>query len=193
MKKNTAKAIFYGSLSGTAFLIVMGVISAIFSTPFFKRMDPPMFLDYFFLIATSLLLGIFVALHFVPKNKREKCLAPAAGGVAGGFLGFSCALCNKLLIFLLGVSGVMIFIRPYQPLLGFIGVGLLLLAVVRKVKMIWPASLLFLLLLMMGIAAEKDRKDSCSYSIIKPIFRRYPVRCSIHQGNPSRYVRSYPA
>lgn len=136
MKKSTAKAILYGALSGAAFLIVSGILSAIFPTPFFKRMEPAIFLDYFFLISTSLLLGILVMLHFVQRDKREKCAAPAAGGVAGGFLGFSCALCNKLLIFLLGVSGVMIFIRPYQPLFGFMGVGLLLLAVVRKVKVL---------------------------------------------------------
>ncbi len=138
MKKSTAKAIFYGALSGTAFLIVSGILSAIFPTPFFKRMDPPMFLDYFFLVSTSLLLGILVTLHFVQRDKIEECAAPAAGGVASSFLGFSCALCNKLLIFLLGVGGVLALIRPYQPLFGFMGVGLLLLAVVRKVKMIRP-------------------------------------------------------
>ncbi len=134
MKKACVKAIVYGFLSGTAFLLLFGILSAIIPTPFFKRMDPALFLDYFFLVATAALVGVFVALHIIHKSK--KCTLPAASGALGGFVGFSCALCNKLLIFLLGVGGVVALIRPYQPVLGFIGVGLLLLAVVRKIKAI---------------------------------------------------------
>ncbi len=133
------KALVSGIIAGVAFLIISGVVSALFPTPFFKRMFPPLFLDYFFLIAASILLATFVGLHVVQKRKKMTCPFHAASGALSSFISFSCVLCNQLLLFLLGVSGVVAYIQPYQPLLGFIGIGLLMLAVVRKIKVISPS------------------------------------------------------
>ncbi len=132
MKKT--KFIIYGILSSLIFFFLFGIVTALIPTDFFRRMSPITILDYVFLILTSMLLGSFISLHYYHKTKNKLCTSSAVTGGIGGFLGFGCSLCNKLLIFILGVAGVLAYIEPYRPLIGFTGIGLMGLALFSKIK-----------------------------------------------------------
>ena len=117
------------------FFMVFGIVTAIIPNDFFGRMSPVGMPEYVFLILTSLLLGTYMGLHEYQKRYgSKKCDAAAVAGGVGGFLGFGCAMCNKILILLLGAAGVLTYIEPYQSVIGFIGVGLLSYAVYGKWK-----------------------------------------------------------
>jgi hypothetical protein len=123
----------YGILSGLAFFLFSGMVTAVIPNSLFRRMTQVTALDYIFLTVTSILVGIFVALHFFHRGSRV-CTASAVGGGIGGFVGFSCTVCNRLLVLVLGVTGVLAFVEPYRPLIGLLGIGLLGFSVVLKIK-----------------------------------------------------------
>ncbi len=108
--------------------LVFGLVTAVIPNPFFVRMTPLTWLDYFLLVSTSLLIGLYLSVLRYMK-KSGKCAITASGGGVLGFLGFSCVVCNKLLVVLLGVAGVLTYIEPYRYILGFGGLVLLLYAV----------------------------------------------------------------
>ena len=87
---------------------------------------------------TATLSGAYIGLWHYNKNNQKninsKCDYTAAGGTFGGFFSFSCAICNKLLIWLLGLSGVVAYFMPIQPMLGVISVVLLGYAVYMQLK-----------------------------------------------------------
>jgi hypothetical protein len=123
----------YGILSGLAFFLFSGTVTAVIPNSFFRRMTQVTTLDYLFLFVTSLLVGIFVALHFFHKGNRA-CTASAVSGGIGGFVSFSCTVCNKFLVLALGTAGVLAFVEPYRPLIGLLGIGLLGFSVALKIK-----------------------------------------------------------
>ncbi|RMF90462.1 MAG: hypothetical protein D6736_06700 [Nitrospinota bacterium] len=125
----------YALLFGTGFFLLFGVVTVLIPNRFFLRMTTTTPLDYLFLTLTSGLLGTYLSLHlFQRRQGRGACTVAAYGGGVGGFLGFGCALCNKPLLLLLGVSGVLTYIEPYRPLIGSLGIGLMGYAVYRKGK-----------------------------------------------------------
>ena len=135
-KQNLCKEIIVNGLVWTlGFLIVFGIVTALFPTSFFIRMTPIVWLDYVFLVLTSLLLGLYISLHKYQKKfvAKSSVVVATVGGV-GGFLGFGCALCNQLLLLLLGAAGVLVYVEPYRPLIGGVGVGLMTYAVYGKGK-----------------------------------------------------------
>ena len=92
-------------------------------------MTPVYWYDYVFLVLTSILSGAYIGLWYYNKNNQKninsKCDYAATGGAVGGFFSFGCAICNKLLIWILGLSGVIAYFMPFQPILGVISVILL--------------------------------------------------------------------
>lgn len=126
------KNILIGVLTSVVVFLIFGGVTAVIKNPFFIRMTPITFLDYFFLISVSVLMGIYVGLYFHNRNKK--------GGVcaySGGFFGFfavSCPLCSTLLIALFGVSAVMIYFEPIRPVLGFISIILLMIGIYLQIK-----------------------------------------------------------
>ncbi len=132
------KIVGYASVYSILFFVVFGVLTVLIPNKFFARMTPITMLDYVFLIFISLLLGIYVSFyHYQKKHGSKKCGAVATSGGVFGFLSFGCSLCNKLLILLLGVAGVLAYVEPYRPLIGSIGVSLLGYAVYSKGKSIF--------------------------------------------------------
>lgn len=128
----------YASLYSLIFFVVFGVITALIPNRFFARMASATVLDHIFLVVTSLLLGIYSSLYqYQKKHGSKKCGVAAASGGVFGFLGFGCSVCNKLLILLLGVAGVLAYVEPYRPLIGSAGVALLGYAVYSKGKSIF--------------------------------------------------------
>ena len=128
------KKIIYTVIAGGIFLVIFSLITALFPNNWFIRMTPANSLDYVFLVLTSLLLGAYVSLSLTEKKRTKQNNAAAYGGGVGGFLGFGCALCNKLLLLIFGAVGVLTYVEPYRPLLGTIGVGLMGYAVYTKNK-----------------------------------------------------------
>lgn len=130
--KGWTKPAMYGLGAALLFFIAAGMTTAVIVNPVFDRMSPVTTLDWAFLILTSLLGGVFVALHTHHASTRKVCTASAMGGVFGGILGFGCATCNAIIVGILGVGGALAFVEPYRPLIGLVGIGLLSYAVAAK-------------------------------------------------------------
>lgn len=121
IKKNTKLGIiFNASLYSILFFVAFGIVTVLIPNKIFFRMTSINYLDYLFLTLTSILLGIYTSLHIYQKKQKsnKKCTASAYSGGIFGFLGFGCSICNKILILLLGVAGVLTYIEPYRPLLA---------------------------------------------------------------------------
>jgi len=135
MKKisNTMKYGLLGLVISIAIFISLGVLTAVIPNQFFVRMTAINYLDYVFLALTSILMGTYVSLSIYSKKNGNTLCKPAAysGGIFG-FLGFGCALCNKLLLLLLGAAGVLTYVEPFRPVLGSVGIGLMGFAVYGK-------------------------------------------------------------
>lgn len=117
-----------------ALFVVLGGVTGILPNPLFIRMTAIQWHDYLFLLLTSVLSGIYCGVWYHKKKTRRACNYVATGGVFGGLFSFGCAVCNKLLVLLLGVSGVMTYFMPFQPFLGMTSVGLLSYGIYKQVK-----------------------------------------------------------
>ena len=111
-------------------LIVSGIATALIPNPIFVRMILTSTLDYFFLISTSLLAGIYFALPLNYCNADRK----AMGGSILGFLAFACPTCNKIFVLLLGFVFVNTIIDPLRPLFGVLSIVVLLYAINKKIN-----------------------------------------------------------
>lgn len=141
MKNNNilrTKSIIIGSLITLLVFLVFGIVTVLIKNPYFIRMTPVHWYDYAFLILTALLTGIYASLYYYNKSNKEfinkKCNYTAAGGVIGGLFSFGCAICNKLLVFLLGLSGVIAYFMPFQPILGVISIAVLSYAIYMQLR-----------------------------------------------------------
>ena len=106
--------------------VLLGFLTVLIPNVYFTRMTPVSFFDYIFLFFTSLLSGTYLSFHqYLKKNKNLKCDFTATGEGMGGFLGFGCSIGNKILIFLLGVIGVINYIEPYHPFFELISTSAL--------------------------------------------------------------------
>lgn len=134
-KTNYWKIAGFSTLYGSLFLILFGIVTVLIPNDFYVRMTPITFLDYVLFILTSFLLGTYTSLSLHKSvSTNLACDSGAFGGGVGGFVGFGCAICNKILVLLLGITGVLTYVEPYRPIIGFVGVGLLSYAVYAKFK-----------------------------------------------------------
>jgi uncharacterized membrane protein len=130
------RSVFIGILAGLFIFAAFGIITVLIPNELFIRMTPVYFYDYVFLVLTSVLAGAYVGIWHYNKKVQSKCNYAAAGGAMGGFLSFGCAICNKLLILLLGITGVVAYFMPLQPILGVVSVALLAYAVYSQSKIL---------------------------------------------------------
>lgn len=134
-KFDYGKPILIAISSGIIMFLIFGIVTAIIPNSFFIRMTPVTWLEWASLVITSLLLGTYFGLSYYGKKvKSTKCNTTATAGGIFGFLTFGCSICNKILILLLGVSGVLKYFEPVRPALGFLSIGLLGTALVYKAK-----------------------------------------------------------
>lgn len=137
-RKLKIKSLVVGITTALIIFLVFGIVTVLISNRFFIRMTPVHWYDYAFLISTSLLSGVYAGLWYYKKNNNisinNKCNYTAGGGIVTGLFSFGCAICNKLLVFLLGLSGVMSYFMPIQPILGVLSIGLLSFAVYTLYK-----------------------------------------------------------
>jgi hypothetical protein len=125
-------------LTAVITFLLFGFITAVVPNPFFTRMTQLSYFDYLFLTLSSLLLGIYVGLHFYEKNKIKICNIKsdytAAGGTLLSFLAFSCPVCNILLVYLFGTTALLVYFQPVQPILGTLGIIIIAITIYFKVK-----------------------------------------------------------
>ena len=129
---------------GTTILsyMVFGTVTAIISNRFFTRMTPFGLWEQISLAATSLLLGAYFGLAYYGKSsgKDRTCTTTATAGGIFGFLTFGCSICNKLLVFFLGVAGVFAYFEPIRPFLGIVSILFLGFAIYKKAEDITAAA-----------------------------------------------------
>lgn len=114
--------------------LLIGVPTAIVSTPFFARMTPTLWWNYPVWAATSILSGLTVATYVRPAADNTA----RAGGMTGGgllsALAVGCPICNKLVVAALGLTGAVTIWAPIQPLLGVAGLVLLIFALRARLR-----------------------------------------------------------
>ncbi len=89
-------------------------------------MTPVIWWDWSILAITSLLIGAYVGLYFYNKERQSnKAVCSATSGGIFGFLTYGCAICNKILIAIIGFAGITTYFMPIQPYLGVLSIGLL--------------------------------------------------------------------
>ena len=112
--------------------VLIAVPSDLIDTPVFGRPVAVRWIDYVILAVTSALIGLILAIRPEPVESSELVAATERQGtrtIWGGlvsFLAVGCPVCNKAVVYLLGVSGAMSWWAPVQPIVGLLAVGLLL-------------------------------------------------------------------
>lgn len=111
--------------------VAIGVPTDIFDTPWFTRMTPVRWWEPPVLGATAVLTAVWVAVGWSSPGRR------GAGMVASNVLSVlavGCPICNKAVVWLLGVSGALGLWAPLQPLIGIGSLALLIVAVVLRIR-----------------------------------------------------------
>ncbi len=138
MKNKKLTAILIAAFVSISLYAIFGMVTSIIKNPFFTRMTPVGWLEHGSLIITSLLLGIYIGLIYYGKaaKKDSVCNTTATTGGVFGFLTFGCSICNKILVFFLGVAGVFTYFEPVRPFLGIVSILFLGFAIYKKAAMI---------------------------------------------------------
>lgn len=114
--------------------LVIGVPTGVVETPFYTRMTPVLWWNYPVWLVTSVLSGLIIATYVTPRRPAG---AQQKKAVAGGLLSVfavGCPVCNKLVVFALGVSGALTYFAPLQPVLAVGSVVLLGEALRRRLR-----------------------------------------------------------
>lgn len=135
------RAALFGVLAATAIAIPTRLVP----NGFFSRMTPTRPLDYIFLIASSALVGLTLALRSVltagvPGHAASWSGSGGPTGTRtvvsgiGTVLAVGCPVCNKLVVALLGTGGALSIFAPVQPLIGLASAGLLAVGLTRQLR-----------------------------------------------------------
>jgi hypothetical protein len=126
--------------------LFFGWSTAVLANPVFGREIPPTPWSPEVLLATAVLTGLLSATYVRndgPALLRVGPVEPAPGtrtaraGAIGSLLAYlaiGCPVCNKLALLLLGTTGALNLYAPIQPYLGAIGIGLLAVALVVRLR-----------------------------------------------------------
>ena len=125
------KALALGLAAGLIAMAVQAIPTAVVPNPFFSRMTPVRPLDYLFLGATSILIGLIFASFAFPKG-TVSCQNRAVGSGILSTLAIGCPICNHLVVALIGVSGALTYWAPLQPIVGLVAVLVLLWTLRRR-------------------------------------------------------------
>lgn len=109
--------------------LVIGVPTGVVSTSFYTRMTPVTWWDYPVWAISALLIGLIAATYVRvdgsapagPDRSRRTVAATLLSTFAVG-----CPICNKLVVAVIGVEGALSYWAPLQPVLGVLGIALLL-------------------------------------------------------------------
>ncbi len=136
------------AVAGATYLF-FGLSTAVLANPVFGRSIEPTAWSPNVLIATSILSGLLTATYVRNAGPAPLRLAATDGidptpgtrtaraGAFGSLLAYlaiGCPVCNKLALLLLGTTGALNIYAPIQPYLGAIGIGLLAIALVIRLR-----------------------------------------------------------
>ncbi|MHB1927877.1 MAG: hypothetical protein ACYCUG_00300 [Acidimicrobiales bacterium] len=111
-----------------AYIVVIGVPTAIIPNPLFHRMIPAGTWNYVAWLLPAALFGPLLATFLVPWPQTCRVDRRLGAGGLLSFLAVGCPVCNKLVVLAVGISGALDYFRPLQPLLGGMSLALLGLA-----------------------------------------------------------------
>jgi hypothetical protein len=126
--------------------LFFGLSTAVLENPVFGREIPPTPWSPNVLIATAILSGLLTATYVrndgpAPIKLDDAEVAPgtrtAKAGAVGSLLAYlaiGCPVCNKIALLLLGTTGALNMYAPIQPYLGAIGIALLAVALVIRLR-----------------------------------------------------------
>jgi predicted membrane protein len=114
--------------------LALGIPTDVVPNPWFVRMTPPGFSNYFFWVTSSILIGALLATYALPRAGPNMVTYSGAGSGLLGVLAVGCPICNKLVVALLGVSGALEYFAPIQPLLGAAGLAVAAIALVIRLR-----------------------------------------------------------
>jgi hypothetical protein len=126
--------------------LFFGLTTAVLSNPVFGRSIEPTAWSPNVLVATAILTGLLTATYVRNDGPAPIRLEPAdvspgersaRVGMVGSLLAYlaiGCPVCNKLALILLGTTGAVNVFAPIQPYLGAIGLALLAIALVVRLR-----------------------------------------------------------
>src|SRR6266566_865330 len=122
------------TVSAAAYLIVVGVATAVIPNPWFERMTDVTAANVVFWIVPALLTGALLGSYVVPLAATT-CAVGERTLFAGllSVLSVGCPLCNKVVVLLIGAAGALTYFEPIQPILGLLSVAMLGYALWRRV------------------------------------------------------------
>ena len=113
-------------IASAAFLL-LGTITALWNNSFFIRITEVNGWDYIILSFESLLIGLFFGIQ-APHCATKKA---GIGGVLG-FFGFSCSVCNKILLLLFESIFLLSYFEPARHYAGALGLLLFSYALIQR-------------------------------------------------------------
>lgn len=130
-------ALVFGGLLGAATVLI--------PNSFFVREIPPEWWNYPVWIVTSVFAGLLVGTYVRDKPGADDpglqddpgSRRSSRAGVAGAFLAWfavGCPVCNKFALLALGYSGAITWFAPVQPLLAVVGLVLITVALVVRLR-----------------------------------------------------------
>ena len=137
------------AVAGLTYLF-FGLSTAVLSNPVFGREVPPTPWAPQVLVATAVLSGLLTATYVRNSGPAPIRLAAtsaiedstagtrtARAGAMGSLLAYlaiGCPVCNKIALLLLGTTGALNIYAPIQPYMGAIGLALLALALIVRLR-----------------------------------------------------------
>lgn len=114
--------------------LVIGIPTGIIRTPFYHRMTPVLWWNYPVWAVTAVLSGLICATYVRTADSSPR---PSQVGFVGGFLSLlavGCPICNKAVVFAIGVTGALDLWAPLQPLIAVLSLWLLGWALARRLS-----------------------------------------------------------
>ena len=127
-----AQRLVVGAAAAVVSALLMGTPTDVVPNPWFTRMTPVRPLDVVLLVLTAVTLGLLAATYV-----RARSGGGAGRGATGGTLtglAIGCPICNKAVVALIGTSGALNWFGPLQPLIGALGLGLAIWALVLRLR-----------------------------------------------------------
>ena len=125
--------------SATAAAILIGIPTDIVPNDWFTRMTPIRPQDYVIWATTALLAGLVVGTFALRGDRRQGEACAMSGGLLS-FFAVGCAVCNKLVVLLLGTTGALTFFAPLQLYIGLASIAALAWALLLRARLVAGSS-----------------------------------------------------
>ena len=104
--------------------LLIGIPTDIVPNDWFIRMTPVRLQDYAIWASTALLAGLVAGTFALPYVPRQGEACAMSGGLLS-FFAVGCAICNKLVVLLLGTAGTLTLFAPLQLYIGLASIAAL--------------------------------------------------------------------